>query len=46
LGGTGALAHLHKDQGAVGLAHNQIDLTADAPGCLEIAPNQAQTVGL
>jgi hypothetical protein len=46
LAGAGTLAHLHEDQRAVGLAHNQIDLATSTPRRLEIALNQPQALTL
>ncbi len=40
--GAGALAHLGKDQGAVGFAQDQVDLAAAAPGGSIIALHEAQ----
>lgn len=39
-----AQAHLHKDQGAIGCAHNGINFSAAAPGRLVIALQQAQAL--
>ena len=49
LAGLGPRAHLHEHQGAIGLAHDEVDLTATPKrptGHPIIALHQRQTLGL
>ena len=39
-----AQAHFHKNQGAIGCAHNGINFSAAAPGCLVVALQQGQAL--